>query len=108
VTRREDLIEAYIAASIDEAIREMLGEGVIEAFYVYLNEKGISRGEMPDKLKLFCSALDTTFGVQSNAIQRGIARRLFAKIELHFSPADKQSLNDYVQEARRELRLVGT
>ena len=65
----QERIDENLASAIDEAIGEMLGEAVVDAFYAHLNERGISRKNVTDKLKLFCSALDVTFGFDSNSIQ---------------------------------------
>ncbi len=100
----QELIEASLARAVDEAISEMLGEAVVEAFYAHLQERRISRANLHDKLRSFCSALDVTFGIDSNAIQRGIARRLFASLGLTFSPVEGKGLVEYVQLAKEMMK----
>jgi hypothetical protein len=99
-------IDDYIAASIDLAIGEMLGETVVDSFYVNLNERGISRKDVRRKIRLFCSLLDETFGLQSAAIQRTIAKKLFDKLGLVFTPDGAKTLKDYVADAKEMLAHV--
>jgi len=95
-----------MAIVVDEAIGELLGETVVNSFYVHLNEKGLSRKDVTNKLKLFCSILDETFGIQSLAIQRNIARKLYARLAFAFSPDETKSLLDYVEDAEKTWRRL--
>ena len=99
--RRDGSIETHIAASVDEALDDLLGTPVVEAFYAYLLEIGVSRNDLANKVKLLCSALDSTFEDSSITIQRAIARRLFAKLGLDFVPIEGAALPDYIGEARK-------
>ena len=99
-------IDEYIALSVDTAIGEMLGEAVVDAFYVYMNERGVARREVRQKVKLFCSILDNTFGIQSQPMQRKIAQKLFSRLGLAFTPIRETTLVDYVATAEEMLRHV--
>jgi hypothetical protein len=68
-----------------------------------LLEIGVSRNDLAGKLKLFCSALDTTFEDSSVTVQRAIARRLFSKLGLEFVPIKGAGLIEYVREASKRL-----
>ncbi|HUK49760.1 MAG TPA: hypothetical protein VLV18_01895 [Terriglobales bacterium] len=83
----------------------MLGSAVIDSFYIHLNEKGIPRRRLQRKVKLFCHVLDTTFALQSSMIQRSIAKRLFERLGLAFTPVDGKTLPDYIEDAKR-MKLV--
>jgi hypothetical protein len=99
--RAGDGIEEHIGASVDEALDDLLGTPVVEAFHAYLLDIGVSRNDLPTKVNLLCSALDSTFEDSSITIQRAIARRLFAKLGLDFVPIEGVGLPEYLREARR-------
>ena len=103
-------VELILAAAVDEAIEEMLGEGVLEAFYVHLNESGISRKDLPNKVKLFSTVLETTFGIQSTTIQRNVAKKLFNRLNLEFQSLeddskDSKSLPDFIKDAKKAIMM---
>ncbi|HUK49764.1 MAG TPA: hypothetical protein VLV18_01915 [Terriglobales bacterium] len=98
-------IEENIAASVEEALDDLLGTPVVEAFYAYLLEIGVSRNNLADKVKLLCSALDSTFEESSLTIQRAIAQRLFAKLGMPFTPVESISLLEYIKIARKQKRV---
>ena len=101
--RNSKRIDDYIAVSIDESIAEMLGGAVVDSFFIHLNEQGISRKDAPKKVALFCSLLDETFGIQSKAIQRNIAKRLFDKLGLIITLDEDKQLIEYVREAKEKM-----
>jgi uncharacterized protein Smg (DUF494 family) len=94
-------IQEYIARSMDEVLDDLLGTPVAEAFYAYLLEMGVSRTDLPNKVKLLCSVLDSTYEGGSVTIQRAIARRLFAKLGLEFMPVDGAGLLEYIENLER-------
>jgi len=104
-SKLDGLIEKHIVESVDEALEDLLGTPVVEAFYAYLLEIGLSRNNLAEKIKVLCSALDTTFEESSLTIQRGIARRLFSKLELPFVPVESAGLLDYINEAKKRRRV---
>jgi len=106
VDLRSRRVEEYIASSVDEAIGEMLGQAVVDYFYAVLREKGISRRDLSGRMRLFCSLLDDEFGVQSAAIQRQVARKLFGKLGLEFSHDEQKMLLNYIQDAKEMIRNV--
>jgi hypothetical protein len=99
--RKHGSIEEHIGASVDEALDDLLGTPVVEAFHAYLLDIGISRNDLASKVKLLCTALDSTFEDSSMIVQRAIARRLFAKLGLDFVPIEGASLPEYIHEAKR-------
>jgi len=96
-------VAEHIASSVDEAVADMLGDAVVDAFYVHLNEKGVTRKDLGSKVKLLCTILDDTFGIQSRAIQRNIAKKLFSRLGLDFQPVagDEKSLPDFIRDANK-------
>jgi len=103
LARDSTLIDSSIAASIDEVLGEMLGETVVETFYVYLSEHDIRRKDLHRKVKELCKVLDSTFDIEAESIRRGIARRLFTKLQLPFSPVQGKRLYEYVEGARKAM-----
>jgi hypothetical protein len=99
-----DEINAQLISSVDEAIKDLLGVGVVDAFYSHLATNGIPRIEIPTKLDRFCWILEETFGVAGLTIQRGIAMRLYQKLGLPFKPIEKGKLMEYVREAKDRMK----
>ena len=100
----DDEINAQLISSVDEAIKDLLGVGVVDAFYSHLATSGIPRTEIPTKLDRFCWILEQTFGVAGLTIQRGIAMRLYQKLGLLFKPIENGKLMEYVREAKDRLK----
>jgi hypothetical protein len=100
----DDEINAQLISSVDEAIKDLLGVGVVDAFYSHLATKGVPRTDIPTKLDHFCRILDETFGVAGMTIQRGIAMRLYQKLELPFKVIEKGKLMEYVREAKGTMK----
>jgi len=99
--QQEDTVKEHIAAALDEVIEDLLGKPVIEALHAYLLERGVSRTNLATKVQILCSALDAAFGDTSPAIQRTIARRLYAKLNLNFVPIEGAGLVEYLRKASR-------
>ena len=100
----DDEINAQLISSVDEAIRDLLGVGVVDAFFSHLATNGIPRIDIPTKLDRFCWILEETFGVAGLTIQRGIAMRLYQKLGLAFKPIEKGKLIEYVREANGRMK----
>ena len=60
----DDEINAQLISSVDEAIRDLLGVGVVDAFFSHLATNGIPRIDIPTKLDRLCWILEETFGVR--------------------------------------------
>ena len=98
--RQDDGIEEHLAASVDEALGDLLGSSVVEAFDAYLLDMGVSQSDLTRRVELLCSALDDTFEERSISIQEEIARRLFNKLGMKFVPIEGAGLVEYIREAR--------
>lgn len=94
--------------AVDEYVRDVMGEGVREAFYGYFEEKfHLSKGSIPNRLDEFVVVLSETFGLSGVAvIGRGVAKRLYTKLGLKFIEKPGYTLLDYVKEA--EDKSVGS
>ena len=96
--------QGKLISSVDEAIKDLLGVSVVNAFYAHLAANGITRTDIPSKLDSFCSILEETFGVAGRTIQRGIAMRFYQKLGLTFELLNPGRLTEYVRDAERRVK----
>ena len=94
-----------LKAAIDETITGVLGQMVHEALYRRLEKKySVTSDELPYRFDTMCEVLRNTFGiVGSKTLGRAIARNLYRKIGIQFSPRAEYTLTDYVREAKAIL-----
>lgn len=91
--------------SIDEVFVDLLGTRVRDAFYDSLERnQRIAREELSQHLDKFQDALETVFGSGGDTIGRTIAKRLYAKLELDFTPRTDYKLKEYVEAAKPQSR----
>ena len=64
---------------------------------------GITPNAVPYRLEIFGRVLDQTFGRGSITIEKAITRRLYSKLDLHFTELPQHRLSDYVEDAKRHL-----
>lgn len=97
---RKDL-GGLLLEAVDEYVRDVMGEGVREAFYGFFEEKfHLSKESIPNRLDEFVVVLSETFGMTGGAVTgRGVAKRLYAKLGLKFIEKPGYTLLDYVKEA---------
>lgn len=95
---------AALIESVDEAIKMLFSEEVLEALFLNLKERrSITREEIPNELPTLCIVLEKYFGPSSRTIGRMIARRLYAKLNLEFVAVPHFQLPDYVDTAKKRL-----
>ncbi len=99
-----DRFAEELTLSVDEAIKDLLGVGVVNAFYGHLAANGVAKTEISAKLDRFCSILEGTFGLAGLTIQRGIAMRFYRKLGLEFELMNPGKLTEYVREAERRMK----
>jgi hypothetical protein len=92
---------------VEEAVRSILGEQVLESLFVRLQTyDGIRRDEIPDRLEMFFPALERAFGhVSGKTIGRFIIKVLYIRLGLKFDGRSNRVLFDYVGDARKQLGL---
>ncbi len=101
----EDLVKRYLMEAIDEGLA-VLGDGLRPMIYSHLEQHAhLPRDEIPDRLDAFSRALKETFGIAGGVIERLIARRLFAKLDLRYWQRGEVGLVEYVENAK--LRVAG-
>ena len=100
---RENL-DDLVLKSIDEVFVDLLGTHVRESFYDFLERnQRIAREELPQHLGEFLEALEKAFGTGGDTIAKTIARRLYAKLGLDFTPTSNYNLLNYVESAKSRL-----
>ena len=91
--------------SIDEVFVDLLGTRVRDAFYDALERnQRIAREELAQHLDKFQEALETVLGSGGDTVGRTIAKRLYAKLALDFTPRSDYRLTDYVEAAKPQSR----
>lgn len=93
---------------MDEAIRSLLSQEVLDAFRSNLRDKrSINSEEIPDQLPTVSIALRKYFGPSAQTIENTIAQRLYSKYGLEFQRNGNYQLTDYVENARNKLESRG-
>lgn len=94
--------------SIDEVFVDLLGTRVRDAFYDALERnQRIAREELSQHLDKFQEALETVLGSGGDTVGRTIAKRLYAKLALDFTPRSDYRLTDYVEARSRNRDRAG-
>jgi hypothetical protein len=91
--------------AIENAIFTLLGQTVLFSLYKHLKDNySISPDEIPDHLETFVKTLERTFGMRSaRTIERAIAKRFYFRHGLEFVEVDGYRLQDYIEDAKRQL-----
>ena len=101
-------VDDLLLEAIDETMVNLFSREVDEALYLHLQRfYSVGRHEVPKKLETLCVVLEKTFGgPNSKTISRAIAKRFYAKLELHFPKhvSSSLTLSAYVEDAKLTLR----
>ena len=90
-----------VADSIDETVKGLLGQEVLNALHEHLNNfYHVTREELPNHLETLHDALEKTFGVSWKTIERAIAKTLFVNLNLPFIDRSNMTLLEYVEMAK--------
>ena len=99
-----DAFGSLVRESIDEALTDLLGRRAREAIYDYLERNSlVAINELPNRLEVFLTLLDDTFGKGSKTIGKVVAKKLYSKLEWDFAEIPGYALTDYVQTARARV-----
>ena len=105
MTNHNDEFGAALLESMDEAIRSLLSQEVVDAFRSNLRDKrSINPEAIPDQLPTVSIVLRKYFGPSAQTIENEIAQRLYSKCGLEYQRNDNYQLTDYVQNARNKLK----
>lgn len=92
---------------MDQAIRSLLSQEVVDAFRSNLRDKrSISPEEIPNHLPTVSNVLRKYFGPSAQTIENAIARELYSKYGLEFQKNQYYQLTDYVEIARSKIEWV--
>jgi hypothetical protein len=104
LTTQTDQFGTAILESMDEAIRSLLSQEVLDAFHSNLRDKhSIGSDQIPDHLPTVSIVLRKYFGPSAQTIENTIAQRLYSKYVLEFQRNADYHLTDYVENARSKL-----
>lgn len=79
----------------------VLGEIVKQAIYGQIeNHHGLKRAEIPERLEAFHTALESVLGVNAKTVERLIAKNLYERLGLDFTPRPEWTLIEYVDHAK--------
>ena len=91
--------------AIDGTILGIVGEDVLRSLYKHLSDRyDISPDELPYRLDTLFEAVEDTFGVRgARTLGKAIARRFYFDHGLHFVETEGDTLQDYLEQAKRQL-----
>jgi hypothetical protein len=79
----------------------VLGEIVRQTIYERVeNQYGLKRTEIPEWLEAFHKALKSVLGVGAKTVERLIAKNLYQRLGLKFTPRPEWTLIEYVDHAK--------
>jgi hypothetical protein len=80
----------------------VLGEIVRQTIYERVEkDHGLKRAEIPEQLEAFHTALGCVLGVGAKTVEKLIAKNLYQRLGLNFTPRPEWTLVDYVNHAKR-------
>ena len=96
-----------VKRAVDGAIYGIVGQDVLRTFHAVLKEQyNINPNEIPFHPVTVFDTLEHTFGAKgARTISRAIAKRLCYRLNLQFAEMDNYRLQDYLEQAKKELRL---
>ena len=96
--------------AFDSAIYGIVGQDVLRSLYEYLKEHyDITPDEIPYRSDTVFETLERTFGVKgARTLGRAIAKRLYYRLNLQFVETEDYRLQDYLEQAKKELKLKPT
>ena len=83
----------------------VMGERVRQAIYERIEkDHGIKRAEIPERLEAFHTALGNVLGVSAKMVERLIAKNLYQRLGLNFTPRPEWTLIEYVNHTKTTSR----
>jgi len=67
---------------VDEALTSFFGKDSAELIYIYLEENGLKKRDIPDKIKAFSKCLTEVLGEQAILVGNYITKKLYSKFNL--------------------------
>ena len=85
----------------------VLGEIVRQTIYGQIeNRHGLKRAEIPERLEAFHTALGSVLGVSAKTVEKLIAKNLYQRLGLNFTPHPEWTLIEYVDHAKATSKSI--
>jgi hypothetical protein len=98
---REALLE-----SVDYGLM-VLGEIVRQTIYERIEkDHELKRTEIPERLEAFHKALESVLGVSAKTVEKLIAKNLYQRLGLNFTPHPEWTLIEYVDHAKTTSKSI--
>jgi hypothetical protein len=79
----------------------VLGEIVRQTIYGRIEkDHGLKRADIPEQLDAFHTALGSVLGASAKTVERLIAKNLYQRLNLNFTPRPEWTLIEYVDHAK--------
>jgi hypothetical protein len=100
-----DHFDEAIVESIDEALRALFSQQVVDAFHETLKtRRSLNEESVPANLAVVSVVLEKYFGQGAHTIENTIAQRLYSKWGLQFQNKHDGRLTEYVAQARIKVQ----
>jgi len=97
--------DEVLVESIDEALRALFSQQVVDAFHENLKtRRSLNEEDLPANLAVVSLVLEKYFGQGAQTIENSIAQRLYSKWGLEFQRKDDGRLTGYVENARSKIQ----
>jgi hypothetical protein len=97
--------DRLLVESIDEAMRELFSQQVVDALHHNLKTKhSLEEKNIAANLGTVCAVLEHHFGTSAHTIETVIAMRLYSKLGLKFERRKDRRLAGYVYDAKIKIR----
>ncbi len=99
MTKPAQFRDTFLEAVDDGLI--ILGEIVRQAIYELIEKDyGLKRTEIPERLEAFQKALRNMLGMSAKTVERLIAKNLYQRLGLNFTPRPEWTLGDYISHMK--------
>lgn len=73
---------ACLLEIVDEALAKFFGKEAVELIYIYLEDKGLKKKDIPNKTKAFSKCLTEILGEEAILVGNHIKKRLYSKFNI--------------------------
>lgn len=85
----------------------VMGEIVRQAIYERIEkDHGLKRTEIPERLEAFHKALESTLGMSAKTVERLVAKNIYQRLGLNFTPRPEWTLIEYVDHAKTTSKSI--
>lgn len=85
----------------------VLGDIVRQTIYGLIEkDHGLKRAEIPERLEVFHKALESTLGMSTKTVERLVAKNIYQRLGLKFTPRPEWTLIEYVDHAKTTSKSI--